>query len=328
MALSAVIVGVYAVWNLTVRPPEIPQEPDPAPPAGSGSQAAEPVEQEQPAGRQRREDGYNFVLLGRDRESANTDTIIVVSYDTKEQKVGVLSIPRDSIVDRDWSRNAKLNAALGHGGPELVAEEVTQMLGIPIDYYFHVNLQGFVALVDELDGVDINIPVAMNYDDPYQNLHIHFKPGLQHLDGQETMEAVRYRHDNNTDVNPQYSDLDRTKLQQEVLTQLAQKVLSWQSITKIQSFLDIFNTYVKTNMDMTQMLYFAQEAMGLDTANGVTSATLEGRGDSYYAASSWCMELDEATTVERVNQLVNPYTRDLTLEDMNLPRADRYYFSY
>ena len=65
----------------------------------------------------------------------------MVSYDTKEQKVGVLSIPRDSIVDRDWSRNAKLNAALGHGGPELVAEEVTQMLGIPIDYYFHVNLQ-------------------------------------------------------------------------------------------------------------------------------------------------------------------------------------------
>ena len=116
-----------------------------------------------------------------------------------------------------------------------------------------------MALVDELDGVDINIPVAMNYDDPYQNLHIHFKPGLQHLDGQETMGAVRYRHDNNTDVNPQYSDLDRTKLQQEVLTQLAQKVLSWQSITKIQSFLDIFNTYVKTNMDMTQMLYFAQE---------------------------------------------------------------------
>lgn len=63
VALSAVIVGVYAVWNLTVRPPEIPQEPDPAPPAGSGSQAAEPVEQEQPAGRQRREDVYNFVLL-------------------------------------------------------------------------------------------------------------------------------------------------------------------------------------------------------------------------------------------------------------------------
>lgn len=322
--ISAVIVTGYFAWPMLIKAPEIP-DTTPATPVSDTSQEETPLD---PNALVRREGVYNFLLLGSDKGGGNADTIIVVSYDTKEQKVGVLSIPRDSIVDRDWSRNAKLNAALGHGGPELVAEEVTQMLGIPIDYYFHVNLQGFVALVDELDGVDINIPVAMNYDDPYQNLHIHFKPGLQHLDGQETMEAVRYRHDNNTDVNPQYSDLDRTKLQQEVLTQLAQKVLSWQSITKIQSFLDIFNTYVKTNMDMTQMLYFAQEAMGLDTANGVTSATLEGRGDSYYAASSWCMELDEATTVERVNQLVNPYTRDLTLEDMNLPRADRYYFSY
>lgn len=322
--ISAVIVTGYFAWPMLIKAPEIP-DTTPATPVSDTSQEETPLD---PNALVRREGVYNFLLLGSDKGGGNADTIIVVSYDTKEQKVGVLSVPRDSIVDRDWSRNAKLNAALGHGGPELVAEEVTQMLGIPIDYYFHVNLQGFVALVDELDGVDINIPVAMNYDDPYQNLHIHFKPGLQHLDGQETMEAVRYRHDNNTDVNPQYSDLDRTKLQQEVLTQLAQKVLSWQSITKIQSFLNIFNTYVKTNMDMTQMLYFAQEAMGLDTANGVTSATLEGRGDAYYGASSWCMELDEATTVERVNQLVNPYTRDLTLEDMNLPRADRYYFSY
>ena len=322
--VSAVIVTGYFAWPMLIKAPEIP-DTTPATPVSDTSQEETPLD---PNALVRREGVYNFLLLGSDKGGGNADTIIVVSYDTKGQKVGVLSIPRDSIVDRDWSRNAKLNAALGHGGPELVAEEVTQMLGIPIDYYFHVNLQGFVALVDELDGVDINIPVAMNYDDPYQNLHIHFKPGLQHLDGQETMEAVRYRHDNNTDVNPQYSDLDRTKLQQEVLTQLAQKVLSWQSITKIQSFLNIFNTYVKTNMDMTQMLYFAQEAMGLDTANGVTSATLEGRGDAYYAASSWCMELDQATTVERVNQLVNPYTRDLTLEDMNLPRADRYYFSY
>lgn len=237
--ISAVIVTGYFAWPMLIKAPEIP-DTTPATPVSDTSQE-EPLD---PNALVRREGVYNFLLLGSDKGGGNADTIIVVSYDTKEQKVGVLSVPRDSIVDRDWSRNAKLNAALGHGGPELVAEEVTQMLGIPIDYYFHVNLQGFVALVDELDGVDINIPVAMNYDDPYQNLHIHFKPGLQHLDGQETMEAVRYRHDNNTDVNPQYSDLDRTKLQQEVLTQLAQKVLSWQSITKIQSFLDIFNTYV------------------------------------------------------------------------------------
>ena len=136
----------------------------------------------------RKEGVYNFLLLGSDKGGGNADTIIVASYDTKSQKVGVLSVPRDTMVDRDWSRNGKINAALGHGGPELLAEEITKTLGVPIDYYFHINLQGFVALVDELGGVDVDIPVDMNYDDPYQNLHIHFKKGPQHLDGQAAME--------------------------------------------------------------------------------------------------------------------------------------------
>ena len=168
----------------------------------------------------------------------------------------------------------------------------------------------------------------MNYDDPYQNLHIHFKKGPQHLDGQAAMEAVRYRHDNKTTVNSNYSDLDRTKLQQQVLTGLADKVISWGSITKVQSFLNIFNTYVKTDMGLKDMLYFATQGMKLNTSSGVSSATLEGRGDAYYRASAWCMELNQESTVKLVNELVNPYTRDLTLKDMNLPRAERYYFNY
>ena len=104
------------MWNLTVRRLRSPRSPTRTPPAGSGSQAAEPVEQEQPAGRQRREDVYNFVLLGRDRESANTDTIIVVSYDVANQKVGMISIPRDTAVNRDWRKDPKINGAYAGRG--------------------------------------------------------------------------------------------------------------------------------------------------------------------------------------------------------------------
>lgn len=331
------VVGAYAAKQLILTPPPV---------KGAKTEATVPVTQETDKAAQTEKEGeapelaktsgaltrkegvYNFLLLGSDKGGGNADTIIVASYDTKQQKVGVLSIPRDTMVDRDWSRNGKINAALGHGGPELLAQEITKTLGVPIDYYFHINLQGFVALVDELGGVDVDIPVDMNYDDPYQNLHIHFKKGPQHLDGQAAMEAVRYRHDNKTTVNSNYSDLDRTKLQQQVLTGLADKVISWGSITKVQSFLNIFNTYVKTDMGLKDMLYFATQGMKLNTSSGVSSATLEGRGDAYYRASAWCMELDQTSTVKLVNELVNPYTRDLTLKDMNLPRAERYYFNY
>lgn len=225
VALSAVIVGVYAVWNLTVRPPEIPQEPDPAPPAGSGSQAAEPVEQEQPAGRQRREDVYNFVLLGRDRESANTDTIIVVSYDVANQKVGMISIPRDTAVNRDWRKDPKINGAYAGAGVDVLKEEIEQTFGIPIDYYIYVDLKGFVALVDELEGVDVYIPEEMNYDDPYQDLHIHYTKGQHHLNGQQAMEVVRFRHNND---GSGYTDVGRAEMQRQVLVALAKKVVSWE----------------------------------------------------------------------------------------------------
>lgn len=334
--LAILVVGAYAAGKFFITAPpvkEVKMEAVP-PVTETNDQAAQAQDGEEApqiaaSGTLKRKEGvYNFLLLGSDKGGGNADTIIVVSYDTKEQKMGVLSIPRDTMVDRDWSRNGKINAALGHGGPELLAEEVTKTLGVPIDYYFHINLQGFVALVDELGGVDVDIPVDMNYDDPYQNLHIHFKKGPQHLDGQGAMEAVRYRHDNKTSVNAQYSDLDRTKLQQQVLTGLANKVISWNSIPKIQSFLNLFNTYVKTDMGMKDMLYFATQGVKLDTKNAVSSATLEGRGDAYYRASAWCMELDQESTVKLVNQLVNPYTRDLTLKDMDLPRAERYYFNY
>ena len=327
--LAVLVVGAYAAGTFFITPPPVKEAKTQATaPVTGKTQQTDKAEQAQDEGTapeiaasalKRKEGVYNFLLLGSDKGGGNADTIIVASYDTKNQKVGVLSVPRDTMVDRDWSRNGKINAALGHGGPELLAEEITKTLGVPIDYYFHINLQGFVALVDELGGVDVDIPVDMNYDDPYQNLHIHFKKGPQHLDGQAAMEAVRYRHDNKSSVNANYSDLDRTKLQQQVLTGLANKVISWNSITKVQSFLNIFNTYVKTDMGMKDMIYFATQGVKLDTKNAVSSATLEGRGDAYYRASAWCMELTE---------LVNPYTRALTLKDMNLPRAERYYFKY
>ena len=211
--LAVLVVGAYAAGTFFITPPPVKEARTQvtAPAAGKTekeeqTEAGGEAPQVAGTGALKRKEGvYNFLLLGSDKGGGNADTIIVASYDTKSQKVGVLSVPRDTMVDRDWSRNGKINAALGHGGPELLAEEITKTLGVPIDYYFHINLQGFVALVDELGGVDVDIPVDMNYDDPYQNLHIHFKKGPQHLDGQAAMEAVRYRHDNKTTVKDRKS---------------------------------------------------------------------------------------------------------------------------
>lgn len=59
-----------------------------------------------------------------------------------------------------------------------------------MDFYVAVDLNGFIELVNAIDGIDFEVPINMNYDDPAQNLHIHFSAGQQHLDGEEAMEVV------------------------------------------------------------------------------------------------------------------------------------------
>lgn len=327
---SALVVGLYIAHAMLVQPPDIPQPEAPQTDAlpGVTTPVADP---EDPNALVRRDKVWNFVLLGKDVDSSNTDSIILVSFDVAQGKVGMISIPRDTAVNRTWTKQtAKINYAYHNGGPDVLMEEIQQTFGVPVDYYIHVDLKGFIALVDELEGVDIQIPLDMNYDDPVQGLHIHFKQGYQHLNGQETMEAVRYRHDNadspNYMANQWYSDVQRGEFQRQVLVTLAKKVVSWNSIPKVTSFLDIFNSYVETNLPADDMLYFAEEALKLDLSTAIQQGSLTGRGDGHISGYKWGGTTNYVYEAEDIlptlNQLVNPYTRDLTADDLDLPQAD------
>ena len=332
VVLSALIVAAYIGLQLASRAPE--QKPPPVSGGQSGGVPAGDISADQsgqsggPAPLERRDGVYTVLLAGTDAEGYRTDVMMVMCYDTVAQKVGVVSVPRDTITSRE-SGNVKL--VYGPGGVEQRVEDIAQMIGVPIDYYILVNLQGFITLVDYLGGVELDIPLDMNYDDPVQNLHIHFTKGTHLVDGQGAMEAVRYRHDNqdspNYQANQWYSDVQRTEMQQQLLTKLAKKVLSWDSLTRLGGFVEIFNQNVETDLSLSEMLWFAQKAVDLDPSAGVDTQTLEGRGDANYNGQSWCFELDGAKAVETVNRLINPYTRDLTLEDMDIPKADSYYFN-
>lgn len=329
VVISAIIVGVYAAGHFSIKAPPIEgAEGDisTAPAVDDGSQ-----EPEDPNALIRKEGVYNFLLLGKDVDSSNTDTLIVVSYDTVNQKIGMVSIPRDTAVAREWSSMPKINAAFHSkkAGPDVLKQEIKTTFGIPIDYYVHVDLKGFVALVDELGGVDIEVPLDMNYDDPYQDLHIHLNAGMQHLNGQQTMQAVRYRHDNddspNYKANQWYSDVQRGEFQRQVLVELAKKVISWNSIPKVTSFLELFNTYVKTDLSMQDMLYFATKAMEVDVSTAIQQGNLEGRGEGVVNGYKYCFVYEAEDILPTINSLINPYTRDLRADDLNLPVAEYYW---
>ena len=327
VVLSALIVAGYIGFSLMVKAPEQKQLPQPpqnggqnttAPGPGgvgdaSGSNPADPM------ALNRREGVYTILLAATDKDGTRTDTMMVMCYDTEKQTVGVVSIPRDSLIDRGSGHHAKL--VYGKGGVEQRVEDISQMLGIPIDGYIKVNIKGFITLVDYLGGIDFYVPCDMDYDDPFQNLSIHYKEGQRKLSGQQAMEVARFRKNND---GSGYSDVGRTQTQQKLLIALAKKVLSWDSLTKVNGFVEIFNKNVSTDLTLDNMMYFASQAINLDPSAAVETATLPGRGDGVFRGYSWCFELDPEGTLETVNRLINPYDRDLTLKDMNLTKATSY----
>ena len=138
---------------------------------------------------------YTILLSGLDDDNGGSDTNILVAVDTVNDYIYGVSIPRDSkaIID---GKARKINYAYNKGGTELLADTVSEQLGIPVDYTVSVNLKGFTALVDAIGGVDFDVPINMDYDDPIQNLSIHFKKGVQHLSGADALRVVRFRHNN------------------------------------------------------------------------------------------------------------------------------------
>lgn len=173
-------------------------------------------------------------------------------------------------------------------------KEISEILGVPVDHYIKVNLKGFIALVDYMGGVDFDVPCDMSYDDPYQNLSIHFKKGMQHLNGQQAMEVARFRKNND---GSGYTDVGRTQAQQDILVALAKKALAWNSLTKLNGFVDIFNKYVDTDLSTTEMLYFASQAIHIDPSSDVETCTLQGNGEAHYRGYSYCYALDPTSTL-------------------------------
>ena len=344
VVISALIVAAYIGVSLMVKAPEQKTLPRPSqggtgialgPNFGAGSGAADAsgtTSQAVPAEPvlNRREGVYNILLAATDAEGYRTDIMMVMCYDTVKQTVGVVSVPRDTLIARP---NEHVHLVYGKGGVEQRVEDISNMLGIPIDGYIQVNIKGFITLVDYLNGIDFYVPCDMNYDDPTpgQDLHIHYKKGMQHLNGKQAMEVARFRK-NNKDENGKvtgYNDTGRTETQQKLLIALAKKVLAWDNLTKINGFVEIFNKNVSTDLTLNEMMYFAGQAMGLDPSSAVETATLEGNGFGKYRNNvktyTYCYELDPEKAVETVNRLINPYDRDLTLKDMNIAKADSYH---
>lgn len=263
---------------------------------------------------ERKERFHTILLGGLDDENGGSDTNLLAAVDAKNGTINIVSLPRDTLLDVSWSVK-KLNNAYHHGGFTQTMSEVSRLLGIPVDHYVTVDLKAFVELVDAINGVDFEIPVKMDYDDPEQDLHIHFDPGMRHLDGKEALEVVRWRQ-NNDGTGYATADIGRIGTQQAFLTAAAKQMLQISNWDKIHSYAEIFEERVDTDLELANLIWLGEQALTVGSDN-ISFHTLPGDGAGYYKGGSYYI-LYPDEVLEMVNTYFNPYQSDRTLNDMHI----------
>lgn len=191
----------------------------------------------------------NGVILGTDEGGTRTDFIMFASYNPKVKKIKMISIPRDTRVPN--SNDRKINSLYQKGKEELVVKDVEYLLNVPVEYYATVNLKVFRELVDEIGGIPMNVPMNMNYYDPWQNLSINISKGYQVLDGSKAEGFVRYRSGYAT------ADLGRIEAQHEFINAAIAQLKKPENITKFPSLIKIVSNNVRTNMSAAEMLKYS-----------------------------------------------------------------------
>ncbi|MGE5707836.1 MAG: LCP family protein [Bacteroidota bacterium] len=206
----------------------------------------------------------NILIMGSDRTQnesdtyGRSDTLLLVGLDPAKGKINLLSIPRDTMVTIPGHRgHDKVNAALAYGGPDLAMKTVSEFLGVPIDYWIRLKLDGLIHLVDLLGGVKVFVEQDMTYTDRTGGLKIRIPEGWRDMDGSEAHQYVRFRHD-------AMGDIGRVRRQQHFMQAVMEKLLQPGTILRYPQLVNGVMQNVQTNLTSVQLLQYANWARTVD----------------------------------------------------------------
>lgn len=220
----------------------------------------------------------NILLLGvagKGNAGGNlTDTIMIVSINTKGDTIALLSLPRDLYISTpNTNYQGKINALYKYGlnnnlGIKPLEKTITQITGLNIDYFCVANFSGFEKFIDVING--INIQVERDIYDPhypgpnYSYELFEIKKGFHKMDGSTALKYARERH------NDPDGDFGRAKRQQQVLQSVKNKVFSTQILFnpfKLNAILDTLGDNIKTDASLPEIKSFLELLKRLDTQN-------------------------------------------------------------
>jgi LCP family protein required for cell wall assembly len=236
----------------------------------------------------------NILVLGTDHANTDarvglqhSDSIMLVRTDPTRHRISYLSIPRDLRVEIPGHGDAKINAAYQIGGPALAVRTVNNLLGAPlsVNHVVLVEFDGFRKLIDDLGGVEVDVPRALlsdRFDCPYTAARCarwkgwRFAKGKQRMTGQRALVYSRIRVAQNSNE----SDLTRGERQQAVLQALTGKMTSPGTLLHLPTRGDSLVTPLVTDLSAGQFVqlawvkFRASSSRALHCRLGGTAATI------------------------------------------------------
>ncbi|MEG0254991.1 LCP family glycopolymer transferase [Vagococcus sp.] len=236
---------------------------------------------------------FSVLMLGLDTgefgrtDVGRSDTMLVATVNPKENKTTLLSIPRDTRTEIVGHGTVeKVAHAYAYGQEKMALDTVEKLLDVPLDHYVWINMEGFEALVDAVDGVVVNNKFEFKQDG-----HT-FPKGKNTLNGDQALAYTRMRYE---DPNGDYG---RQVRQQEVIGAIADKALTFSGVTKYKQVLKAIEENMKTDLEPDEMFKIALDYRNCFTT--IDQETLHGNGETIDGLSYQVIPDEELVRVQNL----------------------------
>jgi len=256
---------------------------------------------------------YTFLVAARDVASGCTDVIIVGMFDTENGKINMVSIPRDTLINKGLLKvNTAYQGDLASGGNGIdgLLKEMRKILGFDIDSYAIVDVEAVEKLIDAIGGVYFDVPMDMIYLDGAQNLEISIGKGYQKLSGSDAVKVLRFRK------GYANGDLGRINVQHDFIKALAEQILDVGNIPNLGAAIDIYQEHVQSNLTAGNILFYAKHFLEMDHNNiqfvdmpQMMGGIVNGQSFIFINPTKW---------INVINEYLNPYKEDITQRNLSI----------
>lgn len=268
------------------------------------------------------EDVTYFLVVGCDwTSSKQTDVLVVVCMDHKNNKVSMLQIPRDTYVG-EYSPDGKINSVFNNAREgelkiNALRRCLSNQLDIPIDHYILFSIEGAVNVVDAVGGVEMDLKNPIKIEDPldFGKYYTIGGNGKTKLSGKDAIGFMRKRYgDSSEDENYDGSDIGRVKQQRKFYAALFDELLNM-STTDVWRIANSCFNQIQTDLTLNETVAFALAAKNVSKKD-IHIFGLPGQACSY-GLSYYSVHKDDYVTM--YNKYFNPYGAKITEETVNMP---------